>query len=327
MRYFAELAETGSFYAAANRLSISQQGLNKSITQLERELGTRLVERSRSGILLTPEGKIFLRHAETMLADYDQLLDELFQSEYARTRDEHVIPIYVSYYAANTAASDSDYVGLLANSSYIELPFDELVERARCSDGSDLVFLDVYGSSIARLRKDPELEFCPVIATRLGIVYRKDNPVGELERPSCEDVCNLPVAINTFREMRNLVNGIFAEHPLTRVRLGATSPRMQLECVSSSPETIALFDSFGFSLSQLDRDMPTRGLAYKPFMAPEALCFVGFLLPRRAKLTPRVQSVRSVLRRYLAKTCAPYLAAYPVGELWRQATAPRPTRS
>ena len=59
MRYFVELANAGSFSAAARNLFISPQGLNKAIGTIEREFGSKLVERNRHGIVLTPEGKVF----------------------------------------------------------------------------------------------------------------------------------------------------------------------------------------------------------------------------------------------------------------------------
>lgn len=324
MRYFAELAQAGSFYAAADRLSISQQGLNKSITQLEHELDARLLERSRSGVRLTDDGQTFLKHARSILAEYDRMLDELLENEYARTRGERSIPIYVSYYAANIAASDSNYVSLLSNSSYIELSYDQLVERARQPEDDELVFLDVHGPSIKRLRESPDLVFDPVIATRCGVVYHKGHAIGESAQLRREDVCDLPIALNTFREMRHLTDWLFAAHPLTHIRLGATSPRMLLECVATSPETVAAFDSYGFFLSQLDADMPTADLEYRPLETPDALCFVGFLASRRAKPSPRTEHARRVLRRYLLNTCGAYFSAYPTTELWRDAGAKGP---
>ena len=63
MRYFKELAEAGTFYGAAKRLFMSQQGLNKAVTALEDELDVKLIERGRRGITLTPEGQHFLAFA------------------------------------------------------------------------------------------------------------------------------------------------------------------------------------------------------------------------------------------------------------------------
>ncbi|WP_431921962.1 LysR family transcriptional regulator [Nonomuraea jabiensis] len=49
LRYFAAVAEEGSFYQAAQRLLVSQPSLSRQIMDLERRLGQRLFERTSRG--------------------------------------------------------------------------------------------------------------------------------------------------------------------------------------------------------------------------------------------------------------------------------------
>lgn len=60
MRYFTTLAEAGQYRRAAQRLGISQPSLSQQIDLLEQALGSKLVERRRSGIVLTPQGRALL---------------------------------------------------------------------------------------------------------------------------------------------------------------------------------------------------------------------------------------------------------------------------
>ena len=53
LRVFREVANSGSFSAAARTLSFTQPGVSHHIKQLERELGVELLERSPRGIRLT----------------------------------------------------------------------------------------------------------------------------------------------------------------------------------------------------------------------------------------------------------------------------------
>ncbi|MEX0347915.1 MAG: LysR substrate-binding domain-containing protein [Paracoccaceae bacterium] len=57
IRYFAALATAGQYRRAARQLGISQPSLSLQISALEDALGLRLLERRRSGLILTPEGR------------------------------------------------------------------------------------------------------------------------------------------------------------------------------------------------------------------------------------------------------------------------------
>lgn len=62
-------AESGSLRAAARALNISQPAVSKLIGNLEREMQSELVRRTRYGIELTGLGQTFLRHARVGLAE------------------------------------------------------------------------------------------------------------------------------------------------------------------------------------------------------------------------------------------------------------------
>ena len=60
LRVFREVANSGSFSAAARTLAFTQPGVSHHVKQLERELGVALLERSPRGIRLTPPGRALL---------------------------------------------------------------------------------------------------------------------------------------------------------------------------------------------------------------------------------------------------------------------------
>lgn len=311
LRYFITLSEAGSFYQASRKLFISQQGLNKSITALERELETKLVERGHRGITLTEDGRILLRHARIMLSNYNSLLSELFDSKHRASLGGSPIRIHISYYAAQIAATDIDYVNLLTNSAYIEAPFKQLLEHARVSDGSDLIFLDLHARTSRELDSDPNLLFEPVITTQVGIVWKGALGLEENTPIAPAEVCDMPFAANAFREIRLLNEQVFADCPLTDVRMKATSPHMLFEYMQTAPGTLALFDSFAMFCARKNPSMPTQGLHFAPLDVPAAMCDVGFLRPRSAKLTPQARHVVDLLKQYLNANCSEYFAAYP----------------
>ncbi|WP_338516702.1 hydrogen peroxide-inducible genes activator [Alteromonas gracilis] len=67
IRYFVAVAKYLSFRQAAGVLGISQPTLTSQINALESTLGLNLFERSRTGTLLSPQGKALLPAAEEVL--------------------------------------------------------------------------------------------------------------------------------------------------------------------------------------------------------------------------------------------------------------------
>lgn len=74
IRHFNVLAETLNFSRAAERLHMAQPALSVSIQKLEGELGTRLFERTPTGVLLTASGEAALVEARRLLYHGEQLM-------------------------------------------------------------------------------------------------------------------------------------------------------------------------------------------------------------------------------------------------------------
>jgi len=67
LRVLQEVAEQGSFSAAAESLAYTQSAVSQQIAALERESGTTLVDRGPRGIRLTDAGRALVQHAEDIL--------------------------------------------------------------------------------------------------------------------------------------------------------------------------------------------------------------------------------------------------------------------
>ena len=77
LRVLREVANRGSFSAAAEALYLSQSAVSQQIATLEREVGMTLLERTREGTKPTAAGRVLVDHAEAALARLDEAEREL----------------------------------------------------------------------------------------------------------------------------------------------------------------------------------------------------------------------------------------------------------
>lgn len=73
MRYFDALASARHFGRAAKLAHISQPALSTQIMEMEAYLGAKLVERSRTGVILTVKGEEVLEHVRRVLDEVGRL--------------------------------------------------------------------------------------------------------------------------------------------------------------------------------------------------------------------------------------------------------------
>ena len=81
LRCFTAVVDTGTFTAAARQVRLGQSAVSASIAQLERHLGSRLFERTRTSAVLTPAGKALLPHARALLAEEQRAREAVDDAE------------------------------------------------------------------------------------------------------------------------------------------------------------------------------------------------------------------------------------------------------
>lgn len=88
LRYFTEVVARSNVTKAAKVLGITQPSLSNAIRRLERELGTPLFLRSRSGVRLTKAGLVFHGRARELIGAWEAL------GRAARTRHVEAVAKY-----------------------------------------------------------------------------------------------------------------------------------------------------------------------------------------------------------------------------------------
>jgi len=85
LRYFAEVARTGSLAAASQNLHVAVSAVSRHIAQLERQIGASLFERMPRGMVLTRPGEVLAEHARRTLLEANAVLAEI-STVHARAR-------------------------------------------------------------------------------------------------------------------------------------------------------------------------------------------------------------------------------------------------
>jgi len=75
LEYAVAVADHGNFHEAAAACAVSQPGLSAQLRELERQLGVRLFERDRRGVLITREGEAVVARARALLVATDELVE------------------------------------------------------------------------------------------------------------------------------------------------------------------------------------------------------------------------------------------------------------
>lgn len=81
MRYFAKIAEVGSFTRASRELGIAQPPVSLHMLSLEDYLGIELLNRTSRGVILTDAGQTLLSHAQSILRAVEQAEAETRQQD------------------------------------------------------------------------------------------------------------------------------------------------------------------------------------------------------------------------------------------------------
>ncbi len=107
---FAAVADAGSFTAAARQLDMPRSTVSRKVSQLEEQLGARLVQRTTRKLSLTDVGRAYHQHAR-------RIVDELHQAEQAVTKMQATprghfritLPLHFDYLRSVVAGFLRDY--------------------------------------------------------------------------------------------------------------------------------------------------------------------------------------------------------------------------
>ena len=179
LRVFREVANRGSFTAAARALSFTQPAVSHHINRLENELGVTLMERSARGLTLTAPGETLLQHADVLLTRLDEAERHVVEVAAAESGFARMVSFpsaaatIVPHAVAAFRASLPSAALTLAEAD----PPDSLPELKR--GDWDLAVAYDYPSIGEPL--DPSLDYDTLFVDRMALCVRRDDPQSSAE--------------------------------------------------------------------------------------------------------------------------------------------------
>lgn len=102
MKYAIAVAEAKSINKAADELLVGAPALSRAIKELENSLGVLLFERSAKGMVLTPDGELFMSYAKKALKQIDDI--EAIFKDGSTTKRQFSISVPRASYVATAFA-------------------------------------------------------------------------------------------------------------------------------------------------------------------------------------------------------------------------------
>ena len=203
---FVKTVEYGSFTKASELLHYSQSGISRMIGDLEKEWHLTLLERSRTGVRLTPEGQRLLPYAKGLCEEYQKLqmqVDDLRGLQSGLIRIGTFSSVATHWLPKIIAAFQADYPGI----DYELLLGDYTEIEAWIADGRvDCGFL--------RLPTNPEFETIPLAKDRLMAILPEGHPLATISKVPLAALCAEPFML-LEKGAKAEIAEVFARNHLT----------------------------------------------------------------------------------------------------------------
>ena len=190
-RYVIEVERKGSFNEAAKSMFVAQTSISSAIAALEQELGIKIFERTKKGVILTAEGAEFIKYARSIESQA-----EFVRERYAVKTDMKKLYVSSQHYDFITElfgkflqqnSGDCFYF------SMIETKTHRVIEDVR-RNYSDVGIIAVKkdNSLILRYLRKNELTFVPFIKAYPHVFIRKNHPLSDRKTLSYRDLKEYP---------------------------------------------------------------------------------------------------------------------------------------
>lgn len=189
LKHLLVLCEHRQFGSAAAALGLSQPALTKSIQRLERELGSRVVDRARTGVVPTPLGAEVLHRARHILSGAAELQREI---ELLSGASRGSLAIGIGPAMAESPVIDAIARMLDGRSGVLlQLRIDHWTQLSEWLLDRQL---DLFIADLTAARRDDRFECRPLPPERLVWFCRAGHPLTGRNRVTRRDILKYPLA-------------------------------------------------------------------------------------------------------------------------------------
>src|SRR6201996_1463791 len=267
LRYFAAIAEEGSFSRAAVRLHVSQPPLSTQIKSLEEELGAPLLARTNRGVSLTASGQVFYEEVRAILARLENARTRALQADRGDVGMLTVGFVSIADYGVLPPALKS----FRAQFPLVEVQLHELTTDAQIRE-LRAARLDL-GIGLAPV-EEPDLEFESVLREELVLAAPAGHPAAkgagavDLHALSKEDFIVPP---------REIAPGLY-DLIISYCRSFGFAPRITQHARQMQTVISLVSCSMGFALVPSSVcNLKRTGVRYRPLRGKPALVELGIL--------------------------------------------------
>lgn len=236
MEYIVTVANEMSISKAAEKLFISPSGMSQSITQLEKELGVIIFNRSKSGVTPTFEGKIVISKAVTLLNTIKELNYEI--NNYKNTNPSH-LKILISptfLYLLQDAM-------IKYSAENHDVTFDLVEQNPRdilqnfSKEDFDMAFLSATPNE---LKKDKNISYEHVHTGHICIAVGKNSPFYHYDFVTPNDLVNAKFVMYKNTDYKQLVK--YTKLKFKQVLIKSNRSSILFELVKESQAILLLHE-------------------------------------------------------------------------------------
>jgi DNA-binding transcriptional LysR family regulator len=292
LRHALALARYRNFARAAEALHLTQPSLSRSIAVLEKDLGVRLFDRSKSGVRPTAYGELLLQRGAALVGGEEELRREI---QLLAGLETGTLCIGAAPYPSEISVADA--IGHLLN-RHPNLKIEVL-----CSDPDEIIRrvlagqFDVGIGSHRAVADTPRLRFEPLPQHRVYITCRPGHPLAGRRELTRDDVLRYPLATTILPGPQGVAAGMGSGAGRLDPTSGVFMPAVHVNSLSLARRIASGSDAlFPATAAMVAPDLAAGNLVLLDFAAPEMHTEYGIITLTDRSLAPVTLAFLDLLR-------------------------------